>query len=280
MALEHSQYASEYVEPRLVIAYQIVIKGNEVSEAYAKISLESFQPLVDAGVISEIRTFDAITPESDNYQENLDRYTWAKSLMRADVLSENTKEMHSPTEMAGMCSHWELMRMASEVDEDFIVLEHDSYFNGDVGQFRQLCEMDVLYRNIGLFMGCYSLESKTAGWMYNALTNAEFPINCGPYCTLQRLFATYTTDVLKKQDFRGRATTVIHPWASCTTLYFGRNVQRPFNKPDKNEDTNEWRLPSTQVVSKSMKVTQDHHGYKEGYIEEPWTKNKNLLVIE
>ena len=263
-----------------MIAYQIVIKGNEVSEAYAKISLESFQPLLDAGVISEIRTFDAITPESDNYQEHLDRYTWAKSLMRADVLSGNTKEMHSPTEMAGMCSHWELMRMASEVDEDFLVLEHDSYFNGNVEQFRQLCEMDVLYRNIGLFMGCYSLESKTAGWMYNALTNAEFPINCGPYCTLQRLFATYTTEVLKKQDFRGRATTVIHPWASCTTLYFGRNVQRPFNKPDKNEDTNEWKLPSTQVVSKSMKVTQDHHGYKEGYIEEPWTKNKNLLVIE
>ena len=113
-----------------MIAYQIVIKGNEISEAYAKISLESFQPLLDAGVISEIRTFDAITPESDNYQEHLDRYTWAKSLMRADVLSENTKEMHSPTEMAGMCSHWELMRMASEVDEDFIVLEHDSYFNG------------------------------------------------------------------------------------------------------------------------------------------------------
>ena len=104
MALEHSQYASEYVEPRLVIAYQIVIKGNEISEAYAKISLESFQPLLDAGVISEIRTFDAITPESDNYQEHLDRYTWAKSLMRADVLSGNTKEMHSPTEMAGMLS--------------------------------------------------------------------------------------------------------------------------------------------------------------------------------
>jgi len=61
-----------------VIAYQIVIKGNEISEAYAKISLESFQPLLDAGVISEIRTFDAITPESDNYQEHLDRYTWAK----------------------------------------------------------------------------------------------------------------------------------------------------------------------------------------------------------
>ena len=54
-------------------AYQIVIKGNEVSEEYARISRESFQPLVDKGIL-EIITFDAITPESPDFEEHANKY--------------------------------------------------------------------------------------------------------------------------------------------------------------------------------------------------------------
>ena len=50
-------------------------KGNKVSEEYAKISRESFKPLTDAGII-DIRTFDAITPESPDFEEHKSRYTW------------------------------------------------------------------------------------------------------------------------------------------------------------------------------------------------------------
>ena len=64
-------------------AYQIVIKGDERSEKYAKISRQSFEPLITIGVIDEIITFDAITPESDNFEEHMNRYSWKPSLMLA-----------------------------------------------------------------------------------------------------------------------------------------------------------------------------------------------------
>ena len=54
-----------------MIAYQIVIKGDLVSERYAAISRRSFQPAIDAGIISEIRTFDAFTPDSPDFQKHV-----------------------------------------------------------------------------------------------------------------------------------------------------------------------------------------------------------------
>ena len=265
-------------------AYQIVIKGNEVSEEYARISRESFQPAIDAGIIDEIIIFDAITPESDNFEEHLSRYTWRRSAMLAD-LNGSRPDDHSPTEKAGMCSHWELMRMASESDERFLVLEHDSFLlEKHLKVFSNLIqytkELNVLYANIGLFMGCYTLERDTASEMYDFLTNREFPINCGPYCTLQRLFATYTTRVLKQNDYRGISVTVIHPWHRCDTLHFGRNVQKPFNHPDPKWEHNPWFTPTTQVVSKSLSVTQDHHGYEQKFIDDPWTRHRYFHVID
>ena len=264
------------------IAYQIVIKGNEISEKYAELSRASFQPLLDAGIISEIRIFDAITPDSDNFEEHKARYVWHKSIMKADIAAFKGKdvEMHSPTEMAGMCSHWELMRMASESEDRFLVIEHDTWFYGDVELFEELIEMDVLYCNIGLFMGCYMLERQTAVEMYGYLTVGEFPINCGPYCTLQRLFATYTTDTLKQKNYRGYGDTVIHPWAVCDTIGIGRNVQIYFNKIDSKPKTNPYRVPTTQVISKSLLVTQDHHSYQDKHLKEPWTRNKCFHVID
>ncbi len=265
-------------------AYQIVIKGNEVSEEYARISRESFQPAIDAGIIDEIITFDAITPESDNFEEHVSRYTWKKSYMLAD-LNGSSPDDHSPTEKAGMCSHWELMRLASESDEPFFIMEHDTFFLQEHIHIlshlkRYIRDMGILYANIGLFMGCYYLEKETARVLYDYLSNKNFPINCGPYCTLQRLYSTYTTKHLKLQDYRGRDTTLIHPYHRCNTLHIGRNVQKPFNDIDPNENTNPWRTPTTQVISKSLSVTQDHHGYKQKHIDTPWTRHKYFHVID
>ena len=81
-----------------MIAYQIVIKGDLVSERYAAISRRSFQPAIDAGIISEIRTFDAITPQTQNFQEHINRYNWAPSDMNADIDSGKNKDDHSETE--------------------------------------------------------------------------------------------------------------------------------------------------------------------------------------
>lgn len=265
-------------------AYQIVIKGNSVSEEYARISRESYQPAIDAGIIDEIIVFDAITPDSPDFEEHVGKYKWEASNMIAD-LEGSRPDDHSPTEKAGMCSHWELMRMASETDEKFLVLEHDSYLHEFHREtFRALIEyteeMNPLYVNIGMFMGCYYIEKESAKYMYYLLTEGSFPINCGPYCTLQRLYSTYTTNYLKKCDYRGIDITLIHPWHECATLHFGRNVQKPFNEKDPFLESNPWKNPTTQVVSKSLAVTQDHHGYKRKHIDHPWTRHPLFKVID
>ena len=46
--------------------------------------------------------------------------------MLADLKGKNPDD-HSPTEKAGMCSHWELIRRQSESDERFLIMEHDTY---------------------------------------------------------------------------------------------------------------------------------------------------------
>ena len=273
-------------------AYQIVIKDNEISEAYAKISRESFEPLISAGIIDEIITFDAITPQSENFEEHIEKYQWNRSLMAADVLGQKPQD-HSPTEKAGMCSHWELMRMASESDERFFVLEHDTYFLSEhFDIFAKLVEQikreDTLYANLGLFMGCYSIAKQPAEWMYEVLTygeqfNSRFPINCGPYCTLSRLFGTYTQFWLKPNNYNDipdGVSTVIHPWHHCDTLYTGRKVEVPFNTPDENKILNPLRNPTTQVISKSMSVTQHHHGYRQDKQDMPWTRHSYFHVID
>ena len=257
-----------------MIAKQIVIKGDERSEEYAEISRNSFQPLVDEGII-EIETFDAITPESPEYEEHHAKYTWAKSLMFGDTKQGKGLPMHSPSEMAGMCSHWELMRQQSLQDERFLVLEHDTWFHGDVRYFKECLEMDVLYLNIGLFMGCYAFERETAQYQYELLSERDFPINCGPYCCLQRLFATYSSRVLQFKEEK----TCLVPWHHCDTLYLGNDCQIPFNGVDPNRQTSKSRVPTTQVISKRLKVTQDHHSYKESFIDEPWTRHDQFHII-
>ena len=263
-------------------AYQIVIKGNEKSEEYAEISRRSFQPAIDEGIISEIVTFDAITPESPDFQEHVDKYVWKSSLMTMDKNAGN-KDDHSPTEKAGMCSHWELMRIAYESDERFFIMEHDTFLLRErMEAFSLLVDYtpQTLYSNIGLFMGMYSVESETAAWMYDLLVNADFPINCGPYCTLQRLFRTYTTNHLKRPDvdYRGIRNTAIHPWHQCDTLGIGRDIGLYFN----NNDTREVGIPTptTQVISKRLAVTQDHHGYSEKNQLRPWERHPFFKVIE
>lgn len=273
-------------------AYQIVIKGNEVSEEYARISRESFQPLVDKGIL-EIITFDAITPESPDFEEHANKYRWESSLMLADLKGKNPDD-HSPTEKAGMCSHWELIRRQSESDERFLIMEHDTYLLPEHHDlFVELIDIinteDTHYGNIGLFMGCYTLSKHCAGWMYEVLTGTgqfgknRFPINCGPYCTMHRLFSTYTSHYLKPNNFDNvgeNLSTTIHPWHMCTTLYFGRKSEIPFNKRDPDPDNNPWKNPTTQVVSKSMNVTQHHHGYKEEFQEQAWKRWHSFHVID
>ena len=187
-------------------AMQIVIKGDERSEEYAYLSRRSFQRAIDDGYIDSIETFDAITPQSKDFQDHVDKYVWSKSLMTLDTLSGNGKDDHSPSEKAGMCSHWELMRLQGE----FWIMEHDTYLIEERYEaFKLLSEYseNTLYANIGLFMGMYCMDKGFAHWSQHMLTNNDFPINCGPYCVLQRLFRTYSTDWLGYKDIQQQ-----EPW--------------------------------------------------------------------
>lgn len=264
-------------------AIQIVMKGDERSEEYAALSRQSFQRAIDEGYIDSIETFDAITPQSDTFQEHVDKYVWSKSLMTLDTMSGKEKEDHSPTEKAGMCSHWELMRQQGESEEKFWILEHDTWLIEERYEtFKLLAEyaQNTLYANIGLFMGMYCMDQRFAHWGHHMLVNNAFPINCGPYCVLQRLFRTFTTSHLELPDidYFGIKNTALHPWNECDTIGVGRDIGIYFNQADRLKVG--IPTPTTQLISKRLCVTQDHHGYKDKHIEEPWTRHKFFHVID
>jgi len=254
------------------------MKGDERSEKYAEISRESFKNLIDDGTL-EFETFDAITPEHPDFEEIASQYEWRPSLAIMD--SKKQPDDHSPTEKAGMCSHWELMRQQGESEERFLIMEHDTYLLNEK-EFRNLLgyikEKDICYANIGLFMGCYSFTTHCAKWQYELLSKQRFWINGGPYGVLERLFKNYIVHYLEKRDYLGKENIVIHPFNGCDTLYFGRDVFSAYNYPDPNHETSVPN-PTTQVVSKTLCVTQDHHGYPDQYIEEPWTRHHYMKVV-
>ena len=236
-------------------AIQIVMKGDERSEEYAALSRQSFQRAIDEGYIDSIETFDAITPQSDTFQEHVEKYVWSKSLMTLDTLSGKEKEDHSLTEKAGMCSHWELMRQQGETQEKFWIMEHDTWLVEErYESFKLLAEYaeNTLYANIGLFMGMYCMDQRFAHWGHHMLVNNAFPINCGPYCVLQRLFRTFTTSHLElpEIDYFGIKNTALHPWNECDTIGIGRDIGIYFNQPDRLKTG--IPTPTTQLISKRL----------------------------
>lgn len=268
-------------------AYQIIIKGNEISEAYAEMSRKSFEPAIEAGIISEIITFDAITPESPDFEEHCARYNWQVSLMNAD--RGQPEADHSPTEKAGMCSHWELMRLQGQSEERFFVMEHDTFLReGMVDVLKEMIDYtrdyDILYSNLGLFMGMYSFKPDVARWQYDVMVDKGFPINCGPYCCLMRLFRTFLSDNVhgklhEYHPYAHKKRLAIHPWAETLTLSVCDDISVPFNVNDP-DPKNSVPNPTTQIISKSMSVTQDHHRYKAKHVDEPWTRWPHFKVVD
>jgi hypothetical protein len=274
---------------------QIVMKGNPISEEYAKLSRESFECVSD---VIEIEQFDAITPESPEYDSHQSKYNWQRSLMRMDNRSTQDKESydhpHSPSERAGMCSHWELLRQRSETDERFYVIEHDTYLWPQHEEtFRGLLdtvyELDHEYVNIGLYMGCYSVSREFATVAIDLLEDQNFPINGGPYGVMERLFKTYVSaHYSKKQGYITRPELFIHPWASCDRLRHGKTREKMFETFNKHPvqvfpdlpDTSWKPNPTTQMIKKDLKVTQDHREYPDIYREKPWTRSNKFKVID
>lgn len=275
--------------------FQIVIPDNPASMEYAEISRKSYEPVSD---LIEIIPFDAITPYHEDFEEHQSKYNWQRSLMIGDHrkggLQHLDKPPHSPSERAGMCSHWELMRVRGTVDERFWILEHDSYLHPEHENiFRYLVDIaekrDLHYANIGLFMGCYSYSREFASWSHKLMTHSQFPINGGPYGCVERLYKTFHEHHWKKRpDYKDREYGFCHPWGGCHSLRFGKtkeDMHETYNKwadkarPDKPADY--WiPTPTTQVIKKDLMVTQEHTEYMDLHKEKPWTRHRLFKVID
>ena len=85
----------------------IVDFDNPVSIKYSEIARESWEIAHKRGLLSDIQLVQGVTEKT--LEKHKDKYNWQKSLARIDGGVNNSNGM-SASEMAGMCSHWDLMR--------------------------------------------------------------------------------------------------------------------------------------------------------------------------
>ena len=275
--------------------YQIVIPDNPVSMEYHELSKKSFEPVND---IIEIVPFEAITPHHPEFEEHESRYNWQHLLSNdSKHNTRNFQQPHSPTERAGMCSHWELIRQRSLTDEPFFVTEHDTYLIPEhENAFRESLELwedyDLHYANIGLYMGCYSL-SRTFAEQATILLNNQFPINGGPYGCMERLFKTFLSGshvnkpFEKTDEYHNQEKTFLHPVAEGG-LRLGkseREMHRCYNARHVHpiDLSHQIKRSTTQMIKRSLgskSVTQHHQAYGEAHIKEPWQRPGNFHLID
>lgn len=265
-----------------MIAYQIVDFDNPVSVEYHKISKDSFRPAIEKGLISEIRGVQCVTPKTLHKYE--DMFNWCKDKTHMKKFNGDI----TPTEKAGNISHWLLMKEQSKLDvgERFFIMEHDAFMLNSF-KFEKAMDFmlkhDLSYANLGLFMSCYSYNTETAAYCWYLLTEGAFPINCGPYGVAERLFKTYADRVLKPRNYDGKEYTFMTHYKDMAHIGFGKTAKEMFNvynwNPPKGASL-EFRLPSTQVISKRLSITQEHSGYAESILKEPWKRSPAFAVLD
>jgi len=245
-------------------AYMIADLNNPVSVQYTEIALESWskQDILDIEVIQ------CYTPDTISELEPL--YNW-KPLLHG----MQRGKMSSPSERAGDISHWQLIKKRAESRERFYVMEHDSYLL-DADEFKRqfdfTMEHGLSYANHGLFMSCYSLSRVAAIYMHDLLVNQAFPLNGGPYGCMERLVKTYLSN--HRGDWGQYTWMCHHP--NIPHVNVGRTSEElrdTYNYPAK---TSPFKLASTQVISKSFGITQQHDGMK----NEPWKRIKGFKIID
>jgi len=285
------------------------MSDNPISMEYHELSKKSFESVND---IIEIVPFEAITPHHPDFEEHESKYNW-QHLLSHDS-KRNTKKFdkpHSPTERAGMCSHWELIRQRSLTDEPFFVTEHDTYLRPEREEtFRLILELsedyNLHYTNMGLFMGCYSL-SRIFAEQATILLNKDFPINGGPYACMERLFKTFlrgsqfTEPFEKTKEYDLSENTFLHnidqyewPLSPDDGLRFGKtdnDIFDVFNAgglrqlgEERFHNFNPHLMrPTTQMIKRSLgekSVTQHHQAYRDDKVECPWKRQGDFHFID
>lgn len=238
-------------------AYMIADLNNPVSVRYTEIALESWskQDILDIEVIQ------CYTPDTIADLEPL--YNWKPLLHGMQKGQMRTKSVK-----AGDISHWQLIKKRAESDARFYVMEHDSYLL-DADEFKRQFDFTVKhglsYANHGLFMSCYSLSKSAAAYMHDLLVNRAFPLNGGAYGCVERLVKTYLTNRHKDNN---RPTWLCHH-RYPPHVNVGRTALELSETYNNGAETSPFRLASTQVISKSLGITQEHAGIEKN----PWERN-------
>jgi len=108
--------------------------------------------------------------------------------------------------------------------------------------------------------------------MHDLLVNQAFPLNGGPYGCVERLVKTYLSN--HRGDW-GRYTWMCHH-PNIPHVNVGRTSEElrdTYNYPAK---TSPFKLASTQVISKSFGITQEHDGMK----TDPWKRHEGFKIID
>jgi len=259
-------------------AYMLCDFNNPVSMQYTEIALESWENTN----IFDIELVQCYTPNTiDELESN---FNWKPLLSTIQIGSESTS-----SERAGDISHWEMIRKRAESNERFFVMEHDAYLL-DEDRFKEMfdftIEHDLDYSNLGLFMSCYSF-SKEASWgIYDLLTNKGFPLNGGPFGCVERLVKTYMDRYPSDKQYRfmthGHSNNVDYGTTSRDLhfIYNSRRTDHPIGKVWKHRSG--FTIPSTQVISKSVGITQEHtYGSKSKMLyEKPWHRSPYFKIID
>ena len=237
--------------------------NNPKSVRYTEIALESWskQNILDIEVIQ------CYTPETIEHLEP--SYNWMSLLQTMQIGHESSK-----SERAGDISHYQLIQKRVDTPERFYVLEHDSYLlNADEfkRQYEFTMKHGLAWANHGLFMSCYSLSREFATYANYLLLNRMFPLNGGPYGCMERLVKTYITDkrLDKQYNWMTHAQNVRH-------VNVGKTADSLFHTFNYKVKDSPFKLASTQVISKSEGITQEHPGMK----AEPWKRWQGFKIID
>lgn len=245
-------------------AYMLANLDDPVSVRYTEIALESWAKQY----ILDIEVIQCYTPDTIADLEPL--YNW-KPLLHGMQRGKTS----SPSERAGDISHWQLLHKRAEGGPRFYVMEHDSYLL-DADEFERqfdfTMEHNLAYANHGLFMSCYSVSEDAAKYMTSLLLQREFPLNGGPFGCMERLVKTYMSDNQSNTGFRWMCH---HPNADHVNVGgSSESLRQCYN--NRATTRTPFTLASTQVISKSMGITQNHDGMK----KLPWERSKYFKIID
>lgn len=192
-------------------AFQIVMKDNEKSEYYSNYTKQSW---IDAGF--DFSIYNAVVPED---LKKLNELIFCSYQKREIFLKRNLKVPMTDTEKACWYSHYFLWKKSIELNEEIVIIEHDSllfepnniHFNENYG---------IIFYDLGA-MGSYMIRPRFAKLLISYCKKGN--ISLGPY--------GFIDFVARDHGIKQRVVNTSHP---------------------------EFKAASNQVMSKKYGNTIDH----------------------